>query len=337
MDIRLPIQPRPSGARKKGIGSQAHVKREPITHGYFKSFDGTKLFYSVEGQGKPLVFCYGLVCSSLHWTYQIDYFQTGYQTIWFDYRGHHNSETPKDLSSLTIGNIAHDLQLLLDELKIDKPVLLGHSMGVNVVLDFYRMHPERVHGMVLANGTAQRPLETLFRNNALQTAFELLKKAHQKSPDLVSNFLKLQKGNPLARTLIGIGGFNPNLTPKEDIELYVSQVLEMDPSILIHLIQNYNSYDATSWLHTIQAPTLIIAGQQDRVVPVEQQELMKQLISGSQLEIIHHGSHCPQMDLPDLVNVKIERFLKEISYGSRSIPTTGSANQSNATDPSPAL
>lgn len=335
MDIQFPIRPRPPGARKKRLGARADANRGPVTHGYIKSFDGTQLFYSTEGTGKPLVFCYGLVCSSLHWTYQIDHFQENYKTVWFDYRGHHNSETPEDLSSLTISNIARDLDILLDELKIEKPVFLGHSMGVNVVLDYYRLHPERVHGMILANGTAQRPLETLFRHNALQTGFELLKKAHQKSPELVSSFLKLQKGNPLARTLIGIGGFNPNLTPKEDIELYVNQVLEMDPSILIHLIQNYDSYDATSWLHTISSPTLIIAGQQDRVVPLEQQELMKQLISGSQLEIIHHGSHCPQMDLPDLVNFKIENFLKEINYGSESILTMESASQSTATDPSP--
>ncbi len=316
--------PRPPGARKPSLSAARGLspllpeeERPPVTHGFFKSFDGTKLFYSVEGKGPPLVFCYGLVCSSLHWTYQIERFRQTHQCIWFDYRGHQNSDTPKDLSSLTLENIARDLKVLLDELGVQKPVFLGHSMGVNVVLEFYRQNPERVAAMVLGNGTARQPLETLFRVNAFQAGFKLLKAAYEKSPAAVKGLWRLAKNNPLARTLVSFGGFNPHLTPQEDIELYVNQVAEMDPAILIHLIGNYDSYDATAWLNSIQVPTFIFGGELDSMVPFELQELMHQLIPGSQLEIIRHGSHCPQMDLPDLVNAKIEKFLGEIDYAGR--------------------
>src|SRR5690606_12357945 len=95
------FKPRPQGARKFKDDPRLDTAELPeIQHGYIKSFDGTRLFYSIEGQGKPLVFCYGLVCSSLHWTYQIDYFRRNFQTVWFDYRGHQNSDVPKDLNSL---------------------------------------------------------------------------------------------------------------------------------------------------------------------------------------------------------------------------------------------
>ncbi|MCM2279648.1 MAG: alpha/beta hydrolase [Oligoflexia bacterium] len=317
MQIQLPINPRPRGARRKSIAEIERSRDEGksrVSHGYVKSFDDTKLFYSLEGSGPPLVFCYGLVCSSLHWTYQVDHFRSGYQAVWFDYRGHHNSETPKDLKSLTLQNMARDLGILLDELGIREAVFLGHSMGVNTVLEFYRQQPGRVKGMILANGTAKPPLETLFRNNAFQAGFKLLKKLHEKSPELVQLFWKLQKGNPIARSIVALGGFNPHLTAPEDIELYVDQVADMDPSILIHLIENYDAYDATAWLHTIAIPTLILAGEQDNVIPLEQQELLHQLIPASRLEVIRHGSHCPQMDLPELVNLKIETFLKEVGY-----------------------
>src|SRR3954468_3593169 len=109
----MTIQSRPAGARKKSLRQRKEPLIEvPSRHGYFKSFDGTRLFYSVEGQGKPLIFCYGLVCSSLHWTYQIQHFSRRYQAVWFDYRGHQNSDLPKDLDSLTVPNIAHDLEIL---------------------------------------------------------------------------------------------------------------------------------------------------------------------------------------------------------------------------------
>src|SRR6476646_7021163 len=119
MQIPLPLKPRPRGARKKSIAeTNRSLDRSPVVHGYVKSFDGTKLFYSIEGKGKPLVFCYGLICSSLHWTYQIEHFQNTHLVIWFDYRGHQNSEVPKNLNSITLENIARDLGIVLDELNI---------------------------------------------------------------------------------------------------------------------------------------------------------------------------------------------------------------------------
>ncbi|MDR3607332.1 MAG: alpha/beta hydrolase [Oligoflexia bacterium] len=314
--IQLKKKARPTGHRAKGRSTPAlNPERPPLAHGYLQSPDGTRLFYSVEGAGKPLVFCYGLVCSSLHWTYQIEHFCHGYQAAWMDYRGHGNSDTPKDMNSLTVETLAQDLFLFLDEIGIKEAVFLGHSMGVNTVLEVYRQQPERVLGMVLANGTAKRPLETLlFNNNVLEPVFELARMLHRRSPALLNKIWTFQKGNPLARALIQFGGFNPHLTAPEDVQLYVDQMAKLDPSTLLHLIASYDSYDATSWLHEIKVPTLLIAGERDKITPLAQQELLHQLIPGSRLEVIKHGSHCPQMDLPDLVNVKIEQFLKELKY-----------------------
>lgn len=334
-----PLRPRPRGARKQSLRAAAadqlarsndSAQTPPVRHGYVKSFDGTRLFYSVEGVGKPLVFCYGLVCSSLHWTYQIEYFSKKYQTIWFDYRGHQNSEVPKNLNSLTVQNLSRDLGTILDEIGVEKPVILGHSMGVNAVLEFYRQQPDRVAAMVLANGTPRRPLETLFRSNSLQSAFKLVRKIYRSSPELVQSAWKLSKGNPLMRTLITLGGFNPHLTPPEDVAQYVDQVAEMDPAVFLQLIENYDNVDSTSWLHTIQSPTLVLAGEEDRIIPIELQELMSQLIPRCRFEKIKHGSHCPQMDLPELVNLKIEKFLHDISYVSVTNQTKETANLSSS-------
>lgn len=342
MKILRPRKPRPKGARKlrtaAGNGTTGSMQKPPITHGYYRSFDGTRLFYSIEGKGPPLVFCYGLVCSSLHWTYQIDHFQQRYKAVWYDYRGHHNSDAPKDLSSLTVQNIAADTVALLDELEIDKAVFLGHSMGVNVVLDVYRQCPERVAGMVLANGTAKRPLETMFRVNAFQNGFRILRKLHDLSPALFRKVWKSQAESAIARSMVAIGGFNPHLSAPEDIALYVKQVMEMDPRILLNLIENYNTYDATSWLHTIDVPALVIAGEQDNIIPMEQQELMQQLIPRSRFEVIRHGSHCPQMDLPELMNLRIEAFLREIGYEGREADDPAAirpAGSSDREEPSP--
>ena len=101
---------------------------------------------------------------------------------------------------------------------------------------------------------------------------------------------------------------------RTDIDLYIKQVADMDPAILMHLISNYDSYDATAWLHELKVPALVIAGEKDHVIPLEQQELMHQLLPNSRLEVVRHGSHCPQMDLPELFNQHIEKFLSQLDY-----------------------
>ena len=119
---------RPSGSRKKSLRDRLRPDTDvPTKHGYFRSFDGTKLFYSIEGEGKPLVFCYGLVCSSLHWTYQIEHFRKGYRTIWMDYRGHQNSDVPADIDSLNLESLAKDLAALA--LKFDRNRKSGETSG----------------------------------------------------------------------------------------------------------------------------------------------------------------------------------------------------------------
>ncbi len=333
-----PLFPRPPGARKPGLHERGISTPDTprVRHGYVKGFDGTRLFYSSEGEGIPLVFCYGLVCSSLHWTYQIQHFSKKYRTIWFDYRGHHNSATPKNLKSITLENIARDLNTVLEELHVSDAVFLGHSMGVNVVLEYYRQNPDRVKGLILANGTARPPLENLFKTNLSQLGFDILKKAQGLSPSLLKKLWKLQEKSSLARSMVAFGGFNPHLTPKEDIELYVQQVLAMDPSLLIQLIESYNNYDASAWLPGVEVPTLVIGGETDKMIPLPQQELMAQLIPNSRLEVIRHGSHCPQMDLPELFNLKLEKFLAEINYVPGSSPTTGIASRPKQKHRSPA-
>lgn len=297
-------------------------------NGFYKTFDGTRLFYSVEGSGPPLLFCYGLVCSKLHWSYQMEYFKRHYTVIWFDYRGHHRSDMPENIEALTIENIARDIECLLDELEIKKATLLGHSMGVNLVLDFYRRCPNRVQSMVLANGNARGPLETLLRSNVMHILFPYIYAAYKKHPKLANLIWQAQGKSKIAPWIVGQLGFNPSLAKPDDIRTYVQMLSKMDMIITLQLLKDYESYDATPWLHKIDVPTLVIAGENDLIIPREAQEIMHQLIPNSRFELIRHGSHCPQMDIPELLNIIIERFLREEAYPAPKGPGKGQKSSS---------
>ena len=241
----------------------------------------------------------------------MDYLLRNYTVIWFDYRGHHRSDFPPKAEDLTINNIARDIECLLNELKLDKVSLLGHSMGVNLALEFYKRAPQRVDAMVLANGSARGPLSTMFRTNLMQLVFPYAYRTYEKYPNLTNLLWAPQGKSKIAPWIIGQLGFNPNLTKESDIKTYVKMISQMDPVVTLQLLKDYESYDATSWIHKIKVPTLVIAGEDDLIIPREAQEVMHQLIPNSKFELIRNGSHCPQMDIPELLNIMIERFLKE--------------------------
>jgi hypothetical protein len=85
----------------------------------------------------------------------------------------------------------------------------------------------------------------------------------------------------------------------------------MDLGIFISLFDQMIKYDGMPALDRIAAPTLIVSGDQDGVTPASYQEKMHEKIKGSQLCRVPYGSHCTQLDLPDYVNLRIEKFLGE--------------------------
>src|ERR1700761_2449896 len=95
----------------------------PKATGTFKSYDGTEIYYEIRGKGKPLILNYGIGCLINHWRPQIRYFSESYQVIVYDYRGHHNSEIPKDMSEMSIDALAKDLKALMAHLQIEKASL----------------------------------------------------------------------------------------------------------------------------------------------------------------------------------------------------------------------
>lgn len=286
----------------------------PKQTGTFRSFDGTRIYYEVRGQGFPIVLNYGIGCLINHWRPQIKHFARDFQVIAYDYRAHHRSEIPENRENLTLDALAQDLKGLLDHLQIQRASLWGHSFGVQMLTKFYDQYPEFAHSLVFVNGFAENPLHGMFGSADLtQSFFQLFKSGYQLLPETLGFLWKTGIQNPLAIKLSALaGGFNLQLTSLKDIEIYARGIASMDLNAFIALFESMLHYDGKPVLDRIQPPTLIIAGKQDSVTPMKHQEEMHQRIRGSELCVVPYGSHCTQLDMPELVNLKIERFLKEI-------------------------
>lgn len=114
------------------------------TNGEYLKINNTNLFYSVTGEGEPLVLIHGNFNDSRIWDYQMDYFTNYYKVIRYDLRGYGKSDTP-------ISSFSHceDLKALFDSLKIKNATIIGSSYGGSVAVDFALQYPELVKALVL--------------------------------------------------------------------------------------------------------------------------------------------------------------------------------------------
>jgi pimeloyl-ACP methyl ester carboxylesterase len=278
--------------------------------GLFESFDGTKIYYEDRGEGEPLVFAYGIACGMNHWRHQIRYFSQHYRCITMDYRGHHKSANPVLRDNLTIDALARDLERLCHTLSIPKAGFWGHSFGAQVLIRTYDMFPQLFENLVFINGFATNPIQGMFGVNAVSDAFKFFKKGYEQMPETISYLWRTLVTNPLVMRLTGLaGGFNLDLTSFKDIEIYARGVASMDVDVFLQLFEQMIKYDGRPVLERIDVPTLIVGGASDSVTGLRYQKTLHSMIRGSELQIVPYGSHCTQLDMPDLVNLRVEKFL----------------------------
>ena len=101
------------------------------------------------GEGPPLVIAHGVYDDALCREPLIEDLSGEYDVIAYDARGHGRSSAPE--SGYSVGEQAEDLAGLLDAIGVDRPILLGHSMGGDIVASFAAEHPDRVRALVLVD------------------------------------------------------------------------------------------------------------------------------------------------------------------------------------------
>lgn len=101
---------------------------------YFASIDNTKLYYEIQGNGKPVVFIHGWSCSHETAAGVVDIVKENYRCISYSHRGHGPSECPE--KGFTIDQLARDLKELIDYLELKDVVLVGHSMGGHTIYSY---------------------------------------------------------------------------------------------------------------------------------------------------------------------------------------------------------
>src|SRR5947207_8252802 len=117
---------------------------------FVPSSDTIQLAYEAHGKGEPsLVFVHGWSCDRSYWKAQVDSFAKEFKVITIDLAGH--GESGIERKSWTIEAFASDVVAVITKLSLDRVVLIGHSMGGDVIAETARQLKGRVAGLIMVD------------------------------------------------------------------------------------------------------------------------------------------------------------------------------------------
>lgn len=289
--------------------------RKPTRHSIniVSSFDETQLFSESFGEGPlTLVPCNGLGVSTFFWKYLARFFAPTCRVILWDYRGHGKSGPAPDLHDLTMANNARDLLAVLDFHKVDKAILLGHSMGVQTILEFYRLYPERVAGLIPVLGSYGSPINSFLNTDIFTYIFPVAHTIAFTIPGFFNRVVKSVITGPLAfpgAKIIGL--VNWQHCKREELKPYLEHLSQLDLRVFFGMGKWMQEHNARDLLTRIAVPTLIIAGEDDIFTPWRISEEMYRTIPAAEILTIPHGSHAAIIEQPELINLRIEKFIRD--------------------------
>ena len=256
-----------------------------------------EIYYEVEGEGEPLVLIHGLSGSTMYWFFQLPEFSKSYKVIAYDVRGHGQSDKPKQEYSIKL--FADDLKGLLDKLGVDTAHIVGIATGGMIAQQFAIDHPDKVKSLVLADTASEiGELGELRLKNWIRYAEKLGMEAVFDSGLTWTLTEKEMRDN---KELIGT--FREQfLIDNDQVHAYVA---------VCNAIRRFN---VTSQLPKIKAPTLVLVGDSDILVPLEHSKIIHQNIPNSELKIIEDVGHMINMVNSGITfNEKVLEFLKKTS------------------------
>ncbi|HAM02853.1 MAG TPA: alpha/beta hydrolase [Acidimicrobiaceae bacterium] len=298
-----PDPPPPNGARP------AFAVETVAIHGH-------EVAYRRAGQGPVLLLLHGIAGSSGTWIPAMRLLERDYTVLAPDFIGHGKSAKP--LGDYSLGNHASGMRDLLEVLDIDRATVVGQSFGGGVAMQFAYQFPERCERLVLVDaGGLGREVSWILRALTLPAAEYVMPVIFpafaRRFGDSVSTLLR-DRGIRHDRAAEMWRSYR-SLTEPENRRAFVRTMR----AVIDPLGQ---SVSATDRLYLAgHMPTLIIWGDQDRIIPVSHAYEAHEAIPNSRLELLEGIGHFPQAEDP----VRFVEIL--VDFLSSTDPSTATPDQ----------
>lgn len=253
---------------------------------------GARIYWDEQGEGDPVLLIMGLGWASALWHRSRPVLRAQYRTIVFDNRGVGRSDVPA--GPYPIALMAADAAAVLDAAGVDRAHVFGVSMGGMIAQEFALNYPRRVRSLILGCTAAGGP-------NAVRA-----------EPAVID--LLTRRGMSPEELALAI---NPYIydqgTSRERVEedMMLRKQWWPDPAGHLAQLQGIMMWEAYSRLEQITAPTLVIHGESDQLVPPANAQLIAGRIPNAKLVMIPRASHILATDQPDATHQAVLQFLSE--------------------------
>jgi YbgC/YbaW family acyl-CoA thioester hydrolase len=257
--------------------------------------NGVTTAVDVQGDGTPVLFIHGFPLDRTVWRHLMAPL-TGRRRIAPDLRGLGLSDAPDD--GYSIAQYADDLVTLLDQLGEERAVVCGLSMGGYIAFDMVRRFPERVLALVLVNSRAEAdgPQAQEARNDMIRTV-------EQEGTEAIADVLVPKLLAP------------ESISTMPQVAERVHTMIKNSPAagVIGALKAMRDRPDSTELLGSIAVPTLVIAGREDQLIPVDHARAMSKHISGAHFTLIAGAGHLVPMEQPVPTSRVIAEFLDALA------------------------
>lgn len=242
-------------------------------------------FASKNGDDRPaLILIHGAGGMHLHWPYTLRRL-THYRVFAPDLPGHGKSE---GLGKQSIDKYAEALAAWMDQVGIEKAVLAGHSMGGAIAQTMATQYADKVRALILISTGAKLAvnphlLEVLSTPSTTSTAIDMILK----------------------------WSWSPETNGKLIAKIR-EQMLSTRSAVLYGDFLACSKFDLTQKLGKIKVPTLVIAGDNDKMTPIDVNRQLETGIKNAQLEVIPNGAHMVMLEKPDAVGDVAFNFLRSL-------------------------
>ena len=228
----------------------------------FASTGGTE----IDPKKQTILLMHGSGLSHIVWSlHEQFYVSQGFNVLAVDLPGHGNSDGP---ALKSIQEISDWVKLLMESVKIKKIIIVGHSQGSLVGIDFASRYPNLVSSLVLVAGSYKLPVN--------QDLIDLAEAGEDKAI-----LLMMKWGYEGSRAFIG---GNP-------VKKIINSTREIREILAVDLNACNNYKDGKDSLEKINCPTLCIFGDLDKMVPLEVGNKMSTMIKNSEKKVINDCGH----------------------------------------------
>ena len=251
------------------------------------SRDGVEIHFETRGTGDPaLVFVHGWSCDRGYWKHQLDHFARNHQVVTIDLAGH--GESGLDRKNWTLQGFAEDLVAVVEALHLKKLVLIGHSMGGDVIVEAGKLLGDRIVGLIWVDVYRQL--------------------GHPSTPEQTERFLAPFRADFVRTTNRFVRGMFLTDSDKALVD-WVAADMSAGGEVALKILEvNLHTFErqVTSTLPSLRAPIVSI-NPDNRPV-----DIAGMLRHGVRVILMPAVGHFPMMEKPDSFNQVLSKVIEEL-------------------------